>query len=108
MPYKPVADEEVGPTGGHFALLVDASGKRMAIRPGASLWLVEDKSQMDKIYPLVLKKVAMKKLVFQMQQADGSVVDYEYTLTTAKPNSKAAMHRMLKNRGDMDMPKVQK
>lgn len=94
MPYKPSDLEEAGPDQPHLALLMDQSGARLAIRPGSSLWLVEDKSDASKIYPLVLKKVSVGKLVFQLGD-----VDYEYKLTTAKPKSKAAYQKLLANRG---------
>lgn len=100
MPLQPSMLEERGPSVGHFALLMDTSGTRLAIRPGSSLWLVEDKSDASKIYPMVLKKVTHKKLTFELVQADGAVMEYTYQLTTAKPKSKAALEKLLQNRGD--------
>lgn len=102
MPFEPRELEERGPDQPHFALLVDPSGARLAIRPGASLWLVEDKSQADKIYPLTLKKVSHKKLVFEM-----GGVEYVYQLLLAKPLNKAALEKLAKNRGKLPT-KVQK
>lgn len=98
MPLVPNAVEEAGPGVPHFALLIDEAGMRLAIPPGASLWLVEDRSQADKIFPLVLKKVNHSRIVFEMRQADGSVTEYVYQLTTAKPKSRSALQRMVKNR----------
>lgn len=95
MPFVPHATEDYGPDEPHLALLVDPSGARLAIRPGASLWLVENKADASKIYPLTLKKVSHKKLTFVMEG-----VEYTYTLTTAKPKSKEAMQKLLANRGD--------
>jgi hypothetical protein len=97
MPFEPREIEERGPTGGHFALLIDHSGARLAIRPGASLWLVEDKSQADKIYPLTLRKVSHKKLTFEM---DG--VEYVYQLLAAKPLSKKALKKLAENRAGQE------
>lgn len=96
MPLKPRDIEAVGPDEPHFALLMDGTGARLAIRPGASLWLVEDKSQADKIFPLTLKKVSHKKLVFEF-----GGTEYEYRLTTAKPKTKEALQRMADNRKDL-------
>lgn len=107
MPVKPAPTEQHAPTGGHFALLMDSSGARLAIRPGASLWLVEDASQMDKIFPLTLSKVSVKKLKFTMVNQDGGVTEYSYRLESAKPLNKLALERLLKNRGDKPV-KVQK
>lgn len=98
MPIEPAGTEARAPAGGHFALLVDESGQRLAIPAGASLWLVEDASQADKIFPMFLKKVSHKKLVFEMRQLDGSVTEYTYQLISGKPLNKAAYEKMLKNR----------
>lgn len=86
-----------GPDEGHFALLLN-DGARGAIPPGASLWLVEDYTQPEKIYPLTLKKVSVKKIVFEMIQADGSRTEYVYQLTSAKPLNKKALENLVKNR----------
>jgi hypothetical protein len=90
--------EAAGPNAPHLALLMDDAGMRLAIPPGASLWLVEDKNRQDKIFPLVLKKVSVKKLVFEMRQADGSAMEYTYSLVSGKPLDRAAHMRLLKNR----------
>ena len=107
MPYKPAQGEQAAPRSGHFALLMDTSGTRLAIRPGASLWLVEDASQMDKIFPLTLSKVSVGKLKFTMANADGGVSEYTYKLESSKPLNKLALDRFLKNRQDKPV-KVQK
>lgn len=107
MPFKPSQLEQHAPEGGHFALLMDTSGTRLAIRPGASLWLVEDPSQMDKIFPLTLSKVSVKKLKFTMVDKDGGVSEYSYRLESARPLNKAALDKFVKNRGDKPV-KVQK
>ena len=98
VPLKPSHLEGAVPTQPHFALMTDEGGQRMAIPPGASLWLVEDATQLDKVFPLVLKKVSIKKIVFEMWQADGKVTEYTYQLTTAKPLSKHAFNKILENR----------
>jgi hypothetical protein len=100
MPFIPAQTEASAPKGGHFALLASESGARLAIRPGASLWLVEDPSQADKIFPLTLKRVSVKSIVFQMTQADGSTTEYVYKLQSAKPLGRASLKRLLTNRGD--------
>ncbi len=108
MPLKPSQGEQAAPASGHFALLMDTSGTRLAIRPGASLWLVEDASQLDKIFPLTLSKVSVKKLKFTMANEDGGVSEYSYRLESSKPLNKKALERLVKNRSGMSMPKVQK
>lgn len=110
MPLKPSAEEEVGPTGAHFALLLDDRGTRMAIRPGASLWLVEDKADASKIFPLKLSKVSLKKIQFELPHPDGGVSQYTYQLTSTKPIGKKALERLVRNRleGGKQMPKIQK
>lgn len=98
MPLKPNMTEVKGPDEAHFALLTDESGMRLAIPPGASLWIVEDKSQADKIFPMVLRSVRHNRIVLEMKQLDGSSTQYVYQLTTAKPKSKGAYERLLRNR----------
>ena len=98
MPLKPNAVEQVGPDQPHFALLMDESGMRLAIPPGASLWIVEDKNHADKIFPMILRKVSHSKIVLEMKQLDGTSTEYVYQLTTAKPKSKRAYERLLQNR----------
>lgn len=101
MPLKPNAQENAGPSEPHFALLMDESGMRLAIPPGASLWIVEDKAHADKIFPMILRKVNHSRIVMEMRQPDGSVTEYVYQLTTAKPKSKSAYERLLKNRAGL-------
>lgn len=101
MPLKPNATETGGPDQPHFALLTDESGMRLAIPPGASLWIVEDKSQADKIFPMVLKSVRHNRIVLEMRQLDGSATEYVYQLTTAKPKSKSAYERLIRNRAGL-------
>lgn len=107
MPVIPSPTEMRAPEVGHFALLMDESGARLAIRPGASLWLVEDASQADKIYPLTLKKVTHKKITFEMTNKEGIVREYSFKLESTKPASRAALLQFQRNRGDKPV-KVQK
>lgn len=96
MPLERSQLEAAGPDGPHLALLMDESGMRVAIPPGASLWVVEDKSKADKIFPLTLKSVSHKKLTFVMADDKGAVVEYVYQLTGAKPLNKEALQRLRK------------
>ena len=107
MPIERRDLEDTGPSEPHLALLVDAPGMRLAIQPGASLWIVEDKNRQDRIYPLVLKKVSVKKLVFEMRQADGTAMEYTFQLVSGKPLDRAAHQRLLKNRQGLET-RVQK
>lgn len=97
MPVQARDGESPGPDQPHLALLIDEAGMRLAIPPGASLWLVEDKSDQSKIFPLVLKKVSHKMLVFEMLGKDGAVTEYRYQLTTAKPMNRAALKQVANN-----------
>lgn len=94
MPIKPREVEAEAPSEPHFALLLKESGLRAPIRPGASLWIVEDRNDLSKVFPLVLKKVSHKQLVFQMSDGKGGLTDYVYKLTTAKPLNHAALTRL--------------
>lgn len=98
MPLEPRNEEMEGPDEPHLALMQGAAGMMIAIPPGASLWFVEDKTQQDKIFPLILKKVSIKKLVFLMANADGAATEYTYQLVSGKPLNKAALHRMVANK----------
>lgn len=107
MPFQPSQLEARGPDEPHFALLMDEGGMRLAIPPGASLWLVEDKSNQNKIFPLILKKVSINKITFEMRHPDGSATEYVYELKAAKPLSRAAYKRLLENKQGQ-VVKVQK
>ena len=96
MPIERAELESAGPDGPHLALLMDESGMRVAIPPGASLWVVEDKAKPEKIFPLTLKAVSHKKLSFVMVDDKGALVEYVYQLMGAKPLNKAAHERLRK------------
>jgi hypothetical protein len=97
MPFVPKdkALEQEALKGPHLALLTDEGF--VGIPEGAHLWLVEDASRMDRIFPMVLAKVSHESLVFAMRDADGGVSEYRYRLVSGKPKNKAALERMLKN-----------
>lgn len=99
MPINQRAVSAPAPLKPHFALLMDEDGRRLPIPPGASLWVVEDKNQPEKIFPLVLAKVSHKAIVFEMTGADGATTEYTYKLTSAKPLSRAALQKLVQNRG---------
>lgn len=92
------------PTEPHLALLADESGMRIAIPPGASLWVIEDAKDQNKIFPLTLAKVSHKALTFVMQGKDGAVTEYKYVLANAKPLNRAALLQLQKNRQDLMTP----
>lgn len=97
MPIEAAPNEGQKPTEPHFALLMDESGLRVAIPPGASLWIVEDASRQDRIFPLTVKKVSHEKLTFLMQDEKGALTEYVYRLTSAKPLSRQALMRLRGN-----------
>lgn len=56
---------EVDVTVPHLALLTDETGTAIAIPPGANLFIIEDASRADGVFPLVLLAVSRKNLRFQ-------------------------------------------
>lgn len=48
----------------HLALLTDDTGLATAIPVGATLYIVEDASRADKVFPVVLAKVSRRAIVF--------------------------------------------
>jgi hypothetical protein len=44
----------------HLGLITDETGAAIAIVPGASMMIIEDPSRADKVFPVVLAKVAFK------------------------------------------------
>lgn len=94
MPLQRTPLEQEGPEEAHLALLMDESGMRLAIPPGASLWVVEDKRDMTKVFPLTLRKVSHKALTFVMVDEKGAAVEYVYKLQQAKPLNRAALLRL--------------
>lgn len=86
------------PEGGHLALGT-ATGQKVAIPAGAELWIVEDPTRADSIFPMYLKSVSHKKIVFVMQDSEGGITEYTYKLTAGKPRNAQALQRMAKNRG---------
>lgn len=100
MTYQPTekAHRIQAPTGAHLALKISEDGEWMAIPEGATLWLVEDASRQDKIFPLILKQVRHNKLVFVMVDGNGGVTEYQFKLTTGKPKNRQALQRMQESR----------
>lgn len=96
MPIQKRDTEGEKPRDPHLALLMDESGMRLAIPPGASLWIVEDPSDETKVFPLTLSKVSHKALTFQMADSNGALVEYKYKLTSAKPLNREALKRLQK------------
>lgn len=94
MPIERRDTEGKAPKEPHLALLMDESGMRLSIPPGASLWIVEDPSDEKKVFPLLLSKVSHKALCFQMADSNGAVVEYKYQLTSAKPLNREALKRL--------------
>jgi hypothetical protein len=77
MPLEaPLRESAQVPKENHISILINARGESAAIRPGAHLMLHVEEGQI----PLIFKKVAINKLVFQM-----AGVDYEYVLKKGKP-----------------------
>jgi hypothetical protein len=99
MPFVPGGTKAEVPVGPHFALQVieDDVPMSVAIPPGSQLYLVEDASRVDKVFPFILKKLSHEKIVFHMADADGHVSEYVYKLASGKPLSKGALDRMRRN-----------
>ncbi len=64
MPFVKWDIEGEPPDQPHLGLLTDNSGAAIAIPPGATMYLILDPSRADKVIPLVLFKVSLKKLEF--------------------------------------------
>jgi hypothetical protein len=104
MPFVPRAPEYKGPKGPHLALLTGEGW--IGIPEGATLWLVEDGSNPNKIFPLTLKQIRGNRLTFVMPDKDGNLSEYQYRLMSGKPLSKAGLERMLANRKGRAGPTV--
>lgn len=82
------------PKGPHLAIVFDKAGRMLPLPPGTQLFLVEDPSRPDRIFPMVIKKVSHKALVFELEGTE-----YKYVLQSAKPKTQEAYARMVENRG---------
>lgn len=98
MSFKPHKITDEAPAQPHLGLGI-GGGKVVAIPIGAAIYIIEDPARVDKTVPLVLKKVRIDKLVFEMHGSDGSLTEYTYKLTSGKPLNQAGLERMRKNRG---------
>jgi hypothetical protein len=77
MPIEaPLRESAQAPKENHISVLINTRGESAALRPGTHLMLHVEEGQV----PLILKKVTINKLVFQM-----AGVDYEYRLAKGKP-----------------------
>lgn len=97
MPIQKRNDEAEAPREPHLALLVGHESKWIPIRPGSALWIIEDRSNPNKVIPLTLKRVRVDQIAFEMADNKGGVTEYRFDLTTAKPLTKAALDRLRKN-----------
>ncbi len=93
MPLKPTRPSEAAPKAPHLVLITDDGG--LALPPGTRIILVEDAGDVTKQFPLILKSVHHKKLVFAVGNTD-----YEYRLVSGKPLTREAMQRMKQSRGE--------
>lgn len=92
-----IRDEGKGappPKEAHLAVIFDRAGRMLPLPPGTQLFLVEDPSRPDKIFPMVIKKISHKALVFELEGTE-----YKYVLQSAKPKTQEAYARIVKNRG---------
>jgi len=103
MPFVPHDAAKGAPAGPHLALMTEEGP--LAIVEGSSLWLVEDASRMDKIFPLILKKVTAKALTFVLVDAEGGKTEYKYQLVTGKPLNVQALKRMVANGAKLQQPR---
>jgi hypothetical protein len=92
MPRISDLNDGEAPKVGHFAVIVDETGLATALVPGTQMLLVEDPTSASKQFPLTLKSVSMKAIVFNM-----AGTDYTYRLTTGKPRDLDALRRMKKS-----------
>ena len=80
---------------GCFIAVHAGNNEWLPLEPGTELRLVENPNSPNRVFPMVLKKVAHDALTFTLGDTD-----YIYKLTTAKPHSREALLRMQRNRGE--------
>lgn len=83
MPFKPADIQGDVPAAAHLAVYTDNSGNVLAIPSGARMLLIEDPQRMDRIFPLILKRVNRKSIVFQCG-CGKCTREYVYKLTDMK------------------------
>lgn len=68
------------PVGAHLAVLKDATTNDLiAIPKGAVMYIIEDPTDKDRIFPLVLMSVSLKRIVFGCTcRRPGCNVRYEF------------------------------
>jgi len=82
MPFAPSSIEGDVPEGAHLAVLTDESGLATAIPRGATVYLIEDPTRADRIFPMVLYSVSKTKIVFLCGCGErGCTRRYDYALT---------------------------
>lgn len=64
MPYVPKELQGIAPVQPHLALLTDEHGGVTAIPPGATIFIIEDPTKLDRIFPMILAKVTRRSIHF--------------------------------------------
>jgi len=82
MPFVPHQIGGDAPKVAHLGVVTDESGEVLALPPGAVFYIIEDATNPQKLFPMVLLRVNRKKLVFQCPcgKPECNRV-YEYTLS---------------------------
>lgn len=78
---------------GAFLAVRHGDSAWLAVMPGTVIAIVEDATNKNKRFPMVLKSVRRDRIVFTLQDTE-----YVYRLTEGKPLTAAAAERMAKNR----------
>lgn len=65
MPFKPSDLGGQAPKVPHLGVLTDESGELLAIPPGAIMYIIEDPTNIEKIFPMALLKVNRREIVFK-------------------------------------------
>ena len=92
------------PTQPHLALWFGDDGSWMAIPPGATIAIIEDPERSDKIFPMVLAKVSLKKIIFVCRCGDpGCNVNYAYSVSKTGHHSPAKRNIGRSSEGQVDI-----
>ena len=95
MPFEPSHLEGPAPGVPHLAVYTDTSGAVMAIPPGARMLIIEDPQKMDSVFPLVLKRVSRRAIVF-LCGCGRCNREYVFRLVTVKGMHKSSAERTQK------------
>lgn len=84
MPFKQADLGAQAPKGAHLAVVTDESGELLAMPPGSIIYIVEDATNPEKIFPMALRSASRRKIAFECVCHDPNCSrTLTYTLTSA-------------------------